>query len=219
MHQKIQRSKSLGYVNPTYSQRVTENGRQGQPPRGEKPSHVLDTGAQIGPIFAAGTIIPLFQPAQGIAFNQRIGDTVFLKKLFLNYNCNANNTVAIQSLRIIVFQWFPNSGLLVPTPAVIMQLVASQTIGFYDWQYSNQWRPIYDANHCFSGATGNLTASSNQCFLGPIPMDRVIRRVEFTAGSINASMAIYALAISDQPAVGLVGPLLGYNFRCEYSDE
>ncbi len=54
------------------------------------------------------TLIDLFDPAQGDTSETRDGDSVFLKKLALNYSIQVNDDVIPQVIRVILVQWYPD---------------------------------------------------------------------------------------------------------------
>jgi len=207
----------LSVVDCGFTCTVLSNGRQPQKTRGEKSDKAYDASGAGQNVVITGTFSPCFGPTQGVAFNQRIGDTIFFNKMWLNYTINAANTDVLSSARIILFQWHPNSGLVAPTVATILMLVSLNVLSMYDWQYSNQFTILYDRMHSFAGTATNPTASSNQCVSVQIPLGKARKRAEFVAGSANGSEQIYILFISDSAVIPY--PVLNWVSRITFTDE
>jgi len=131
--------------------------------------------------------------------SQRTGDTVFLKQILFNYNVQVDFNDVFDSVRVIMFQWYPNSGLVAPIVADILQ--TASVSAFYNWQLSSQYSILYDKVHFMAGVATSPTSSSNQGFYGEISMKNVMRRVEFTAGSAFGSGELFLLVISDSSLV------------------
>lgn len=139
----------------------------------------------------------LFAPAQGVALTQRIGDVTYLKKMYINYTCNAANADIYSSLRVILFQWTPNNGLIAPVYTDLLQTSSDGVYAMYDWNYSDQYRILYDKLHSFSGTATAPTASTNQCVSEEISLASAFKKVNFTIGATTCSNSIYVLAVSD----------------------
>ncbi len=200
---------------------VHKRGGAGQHPRkarrGQVPVKFFDCNLTTVSPLTTGTITGLLGPAQGAAVNQRIGDIIYLQKMWINYTCDAANADVYSSLRVIVFQWHPNNGLIVPTASDILQLVSTSVYAMYDWNFADQYTILYDKLHSFAGLSTAPTASSNQCFGGQIDLSRASKQCNFSIGSTFSSNSIYLLAISDSAIIPT--PNLTFVSRITFEEE
>jgi len=169
---------------------------------------------------------------QGSTDAERDGDRLFWQGwLDFNYTVSINqaNVSGLSNLRVIVFQWHPNS---VPTAATILLAGPSGGVDIYS-QYGHDNRQlfciIHDRLHALtgSGVTANLsyTNSSSMAFLEKIPLGAVRdymhfdKTVQFVTGSTTGTNRIYILFVSDQAGgVGAVGPALNLSTKLVYRD-
>jgi len=143
------------------------------------------------------TVQGLYAPAQGAQVTQRVGDVAFLHKMYLTYTCNAANTDVFSALRVILFQWRPNNGLIAPVATDILQITADGIYAMYDWNFSDQYRILYDKLHTFAGTATNPATSCNQCVSQSISLASAFKKVNFSIGAVTCSNSIYFLAVSD----------------------
>jgi len=188
---------------------VFSNGQQTVRKRGLAPLHYFDSTPTTATVTTTPAVVSLFAPAQGTAATQRTTDTVYLDKMYLNYLVSMTNADFYSSIRMIIFQWIPNNTLIVPTAFEILQTVVNNVYSFYDWQYSNQYRILYDKIHFLTGSATQPTTGSSQGYLGEIDLSKALKKVEFATGATTASNTIYALYMSDSalapsPAISFV---------------
>jgi len=176
---------------------ITSNGKQPVRRKGENPLHFFDSNTLALSPTTSGQVVNLFGPAQGSTTSSRVGDTLFYDKMWLNYSVSQLNSDLISATRVIIFQWHPNSALLAPNVADIMQLAADNVYSFYDWQYSNQSIILYDRVHVQAGSATEAASSGNQGYFGEIDLSKARKRVEFDNGTVNGSNLIYLLITSD----------------------
>jgi len=200
---------------------VVANGRQPEVNRGDGTKKVVDQPAVFSAgVSTSGTIVDLTQILQGNNVNTRTGDCVYIEKLFINYSVNSLSSDLFTNLRVIVFQWKPNTAISAnPLPASTLQNVATYGIyNFYDWQFSNQFKILYDRVHSLVGNATSGASSGNQNWFGEIPLKgRAVKRIEFAFGSVNGSCKIYACFISDSAIAPF--PQINFNSRLIYSEE
>jgi hypothetical protein len=196
--------------------KINSNGQQTAVRRGTPQVKFVDNPqsvavSNIGTILAPG----ITNVTQGVGVSQRTGDTLFYKELFLNYNAVAINADIFSSLRVIVFQWKPNTSLVIPTVTDILQ--TANIFSMYDWQFSSQYIIIYDKIHNFAGVAAAPSSSGNQSYFGKIDLSRAGKRVEFSPGAVSASNELFILVISDSVAVPF--PQFTCISRITYSEE
>ncbi len=180
---------------------IVNGGRAPQAKRGHSQLKINDT-QNIASVSSSGTILPgLSGPAQGVALNQRTGDVIYLNKFYITYTVDAANSDVFSSLRVILFQWHPNSALASPTVADILQSSTFNVCAMYDWNFSNQYTILYDRLHSFAGLSTAPTASTNQCWSGEISLAPAVKRSVFQLATTFGSEQLYCLVISDSGVV------------------
>lgn len=145
-----------------------------------------------------GTLIDVFDPAQGVADTDRVGDKVTLRGMRMSFKMAAADTS--NYVRIVLFQWYPNSNLSVPTIGTVLFDVSTGDRAMtspYVHDYQNQFHVIYDK--VFTLAINSDTIIRTRTFK---PNFKYVKKtVEFTAGTVNASNKLYVFAISDSGAI------------------
>jgi len=201
---------NCGMIN---SVKVLSNGRQDKGKKGAPQVKFNDIAYSVSPT-ASGTVLGGIPITQGVTVNQRTGDTIFWKHLYINYTMAAANSDVISTARVIIFQWHPNSALVAPIVGDILQVASVYSM--YDWQFSNQYHILYDMVHILSGLTTAPTSSSNQGYFGAIDLSTAILRSEFSTAAGNGSEQFYVLVISDST----VAPSPSFNaiFRVTYTE-
>jgi hypothetical protein len=164
----------------------------------------------------SGTILPgMCNITQGSTVSQRIGDTVFWKNAYINYTVDAINADVFSTFRIIIFQWHPNSSLIMPVVTDILQTASMYSM--YDWQYSNQYTILYDKVHCLTGIVGAPCDAGNQAFFGEINLKKAVKRADFASGTPLGSEEFYIMIITD--SVLAPGPNFNAVTRVVYSED
>lgn len=162
--------------------------------RKESETKYNDALFQASPDYT-GTLADMFAPTQGTAdANQRVGDKVKLRSSRISIKMTCGDTVNF--VRIILFQWYPNTNLSVPTVGTILFDISTADraiVSPYVFDYQNQYHIIYDKVFTLA-TTGNnyirtVTFKPN--------LKYVKKGIEFTAASVNGSNKLYMIAISD----------------------
>lgn len=212
----IQRTFANSMVNQEDNVTLIRNG--GKPPtRGRRAVKFFDTNLTTVTPSTSGVVIPVFQPPQGVLVTDRIGDVCYLRSMCINYTCNAANADVFSSLRVVVFQWKPNANLLAPTAASIFQFASDNVNSMYDWNFADQYIILYDKLHSFAGTAAIPTASTNQNWVGEIPLRRAIKKVNFAASAVGGSNQIYLLIVSDSSVIPF--PNFTFKTRVMFEDE
>jgi hypothetical protein len=197
--------------------RIGANGYLNRPKAGAPKLKLFDSTASTQNASTTATLVPLSGPAQGTAVNQRTGDTVRLcDRLVLNYTTSSQNADVFNTVRVIVFQWIPNTALTVPTAASILQN-ANNILSPYDFQNSNQYRILYDAVHLMSGTAAGPTSAGNQGFYGELSLSRALKLLEFATGAVTGSNQLYLMFLSDSALLPF--PLMNYWVRVFFYDQ
>jgi len=196
--------------------KVNSNGQQIAVRRGQPQVKFVDVNGSFNMINTGSIDVPgITNITQGVGVSQRTGDTIFYKELFINYNITMANADNFNVSRVIIFQWHPNTTLVIPVPADILQSVTVYSM--YDWQLSNQYKILYDKVHFMTGAANAPTTGSSQGYFGSIDLSRVVRRAEFSPGVVGGSEQLFILLISDSAVIPF--PLFNVITRLTYSEE
>jgi len=198
------------------SMRIYGNGHQPRQRTTIPAFKFVDTFNSNINIMATGTILPgIVQISQGAGVSQRTGNRIYIEKAYFNYNITQiNSDITVQS-RVIVFQWVPNSSIVMPVVLDILE-TANDCQSMYNWEFSNQYKIIYDQIFFQSGTATNPTLSSNVGYYGEIDITRAIKTLEFTGASALGSQQFYILLISDSLVAPF--PLYDSTFRLVYRD-
>lgn len=198
-------------VNAVY---VNANGQQPTKRRGAGVTKFWDTSIGGASPASSGTIAALSPITQGVGVSQRTGDAVYLDKMYLNYQIATANADIYTTIRIIIFQWHPNSALAAPLTGDILQ--TSTHLSFYDWQFSEMYTIIHDVMYFASGTGAGPTASSNMGFAGEVSLAPAQKKLEFTSGAATGSNQLYVLYISDSAIAPF--PVLDLTARVTYDE-
>jgi len=196
--------------------RIYGNGRQPRQLTTQPAFKYVDTfGSNIN-IMSTGTVLPgLVQVAQGTGVSARVGNRVYAEKLFLNFNIVQANTDITSQVRIMIWQWHPNSSFFTPTVLDFLETV-NDVQSMYNWEFSDQADPIFDQIYFLAGTATNPTTSSHAGFYGEIPLNRARKTLEFTGASALGANQFYLLVISDSLVAPF--PVLDYTTRFVYRD-
>jgi hypothetical protein len=175
---------------------VVSNGRKTKGARGDPPVKIYDL-VTSGVVTLSGAITTSrFQPSQGITLNQRVGDVAYMKKAWMNYEVTVGTAIDGGIVRVIVLQWHPNTSITGP-PTVNDILQTSTVFSLYDWNFSDQFRILYDRVHFLTGTGSSNTTGSNQGYFGPLRLNQAVSCAEFGLGIITGSQQIFVLFITD----------------------
>jgi len=205
----------LKYQNMVNSIIVKKNGKQKQAKRGNPMSKFVDIGQSFSPSNIGSILSGLCPITQGTSASQRTGDTVYWQNLLINYSVSTQNADIFNLARIIIFQWHPNSALVVPIVTDILQ--TTNIYSMYDWQFANQSTIIYDRVHMLSGVAASPCDSGLQGFYGSVHLADSVRKAEFSAGSALGSEQFYILLISDSVIIPF--PFFNIQTRVIFSDD
>lgn len=209
-------SKTLDLYNVVNSAVITSDGHQPVMTRGEPPIKFVDVTTAGASPSATGSILAGFcNITQGPGVSQRTGDTIFYRNCYINYILYTTNSDVTTSTRVIIFQWHPNSNLVVPIVSDILQTASIYSM--YDWQYSNQYTILYDRIHFASGTATAPCDSSAQGYFGGINIGKAVQRAEFAPASALGSEQLYCLVISDSAIAPF--PVFSITSRVVYTDE
>jgi len=152
-------------------------------------------------------------PAVGTGDNERIGDTITVKSLYINYSFIADDTTNL--VRLIVFQWFQDSSNNPPVAASILEASASIHVQApYSMNNSQNYRILYDRTHTLS-TDGSSRVVLAKKYITKIPC----RKIVFTNSSGNSANIkkgqIYVLEVSDS---SVSGPDLSCVVKLNYTD-
>jgi hypothetical protein len=198
-------------------QTIRSNGWQVPRLKGDLQTKYIDSQIPGTSVTSTGTIVDLTNIAQGVVVSDRVGDTINLRKFTVNYNVSTQNADIFNSVRILFFQWKPNTSLVAPTVADILENVgAFATLSPYAWHFSSQYRVIYDRVHWMSGLATVPTIAGLQGHYGEIPKSYA-KTLEFAPASVNGSNKVYVLSISDSAVLPF--PILNLVCRTEFAED
>lgn len=186
----------------------------------------FDGGITLNTITNTPGLQDLFLPAQGVQDVQRVGDTVelcgnmeFIVDVYFN-SLSANLT---QLLRLIIFQWHPNS---VPnTPAntasgdILILTTISQPatprvdpVSQYNMDTRQEYHILWDKMFVVNTAT---SGPQRFCYKKLISTKKCQKHVQFSNTGTVGTNKIYALQISSET---VAGPSLRMSSRIYYRD-
>jgi hypothetical protein len=205
----------LKYQNMINSIVIKNNGKQVPTKRGGPMSKFVDLAQLVSPSNIGSILSGICPIPPGTSASQRTGDTVYWQKLYINYTVATQNVDIFNLVRLIIFQWHPNSALVVPIVTDILQL--ANIYSMYDWQFANQSTILYDRVHCMSGIAGAPCDSGFQGSFGSVSIGQAVKKAEFAPGLTLGSEQLYILVISDSLLVPF--PFLNIQTRVIYTDD
>jgi len=182
----------------------------------------VNTTTTFGNLLTMTTGIP-----QGAGQAARTGDTIWLTRLIfhLALQYNFSSTVLaqdfVQTIRMTVLQWIPNSALVAVTPASIFQNVTSTSVfSLFDFELKDNYRVLKDEFITVSGFYDSTTAfalpnsHSLRIMSYDIPLNNC--RVDYSPGATTAANHLYIAFTCDavtgpSPLIELVGRTYYYN--------
>lgn len=151
--------------------------------------------------------------SQGTTDVTRIGDKVRLKALFLDYQIVCSD--ATNLVRVVVFQWHPQTNLVAATLTEIFQYFAigdnREVLSPYVHDYGDQFRVLYDRLY-----TLDLASAYTKSFKGVISLKRAKKQMAYAAGGSQGSNQLYIAVLSDSSAAS--HPTFTYVSRVIYED-
>lgn len=174
---------------------------------------------------ATATLKALIVPDQGVADNQRVGDSIKLKMLtiritfFNNYGMTANPA---NLGRLIIFQYKQSN--TVSAPLLSNMFITGSGSGEVN-VYSSQNRDnahiytiLYDRPFFTAGSGGSSATESYQRHMViKVPLKFAKKQINFLAGGVNATDQIYLCVLGEQGTVGS-NPFCTYDWMIRYTD-
>jgi len=141
--------------------------------------------------------------AQGDTDSTRDGDSLTLKSMYLSgvLEKNAADLRATQYIRIVLFQWHPNSLNIVPTAAqLFLTDPPSGTINYNSYYIKDnrdQFTILFDRTYLLTGliAGGNSTTTSAVKFKANISLKRCKKHLQYNAGATTGTQQIYGMTL------------------------
>ncbi len=168
-------------------------------------------GAQPTVIAGTPVITSLCDIVAGDEDIDRNGDRINYTKLHLKYQIDANVAATLQQhyVRVIVFQWLPNTSLTSPTmtnlltPDGFTTTITYQSAQGHDTR--DMWRILYDTTHCLVGGGSIATSKSSVWYDGDINLGPAIKHLQFSGGSTNGTNKLFigflSSAATQQPTI------------------
>lgn len=179
-------------------------------------------GAQPNATLATPVLTSLTDIAQGTTDLNRIGDSLKLKKLFLNFILSADTTNAasfIPMIRCIVFQWLPNDVALVP---VIGQILLPEAfagtvnhLSHYNVDYHDQYRILYDEAWPLIGVTGIPTSASCITKYIEVNLGPALKRIQFSGATTGGTNKLYVAWMTN---VATAAPDIYWSSKVTFTD-
>lgn len=161
----------------------------------------------------AGTLTNLTVVPQGTTDSTRIGDKLVIRGLNIKYEVIAADST--QMVRVMLFQWHPNTQLLSP---IMSDILVSTTLSTTNaplannvWDYQNQYTVLYDRVHRLDSLE-----KASDIVRKNINLRYAKKTIVFYAATTAASEHIYMLVVSDSSAAP--HPTIQYQTRLTYDD-
>lgn len=173
-------------------------------------------------VTSSGTVTQLGVPAQGTGVSQRVGDTIEVKRIELQYVLAGGDVY--NNIRVIVFKWNVDSNLSAPTLASVLYTTnVTPVIAPYVWDNikSKEVQIVYDRTHSLSYGCQLATVSSNGIETQHQKVNLFgkrlhARKVEVDQGGTTGYGIYYILFVSDSAITP--NPTFGFNARIVYED-
>lgn len=174
-----------------------------------------DNGLNGSAILAGGTIQGGFStPIQGVADGQRIGDQIKVSKFI--FKCDIIYGDPTNQLRVILFRWYDDNAVTLPTLAAVLQNGAGFPINSginHDSLKAGKLHIMHDRTYNLTN-TGNTMAINRTITITGRKLGR--KKIEFNNGVITGTNHVYALFISD--SIGVPNPTINWYSRLMYYD-
>jgi len=161
-----------------------------------------------------GLLTDMTLVGQGTGDQVRIGDKIKPVSIEIKGQILANSIIDRNLMRIIVFQWHPNSTSPVPVSSDILLYTGSAAncvISPYQWDTRANFTILHDKTYVLQG-----NASSNN-YLHPFHFKVYPKKaISYIAGSTAGLNKIYCLVLSDSSAINF--PSIAYIYQMRYKD-
>lgn len=148
-----------------------------------------------------GTFAVLTNPAQGNTDQTRVGDKLTMRGMRISWTAVPGDDYNV--MRMIVFQWYPNTALTVPATNLIIENPTYPTISAIRHDYNgNTFKVLKDFKFTMvlPAASPVGTTSSVRTGTFKVPFKWVKKSVEYTSGTTNAAHNIYVFVVTDSAA-------------------
>lgn len=177
----------------------------------------LDTLSLANSIGAGATLFPLSLVPQGDSQSTRVGDFIQPLRLLFNYSLYCVNSDIVTTVRLIFFTWTPDTALVIPTVANILQAPSSANVlSHFNFQTQDNFHILWDRQFQASGIPAAPTVNSNFGATGMSVPLRGKREIEFTPANTTGTNQMYLLALSDSSLTPF--PILNFAARLYYED-
>jgi len=162
------------------------------------PPRYIDTTI-TGSIVGTGSLNQITDVAQGVAQGQRTGDRIVVDRFIWNYTLYQENADVVNTVRLMVVQFVPNTTLL--SGAVTDFLQSASPTSLYNHELRENYFILYDRVYRMAGTSTNPTSTS------AIGRQNVIirprrRTLDFTLGSTAGGVnQCFVLLIGDSTVV------------------
>lgn len=186
-------------------------------------------------VTTAGIIKPLSDIATGAGYNLRAGDQLTVTSLSFKYDIQVGAVGLIaaadqyNSVRVIVFKWYNDSGLGAPATANIITAATDPVNAMYDFDGRHLYKVIYDRTHTvFNTPNWNGTAAAPYWSSGiqaHYDCPKVItvsgkklgkKTISYDIGTTDGVGKYYALFISDSAFTP--NPTIDFNSEMIFTD-
>jgi len=175
-----------------------------------------DVNVTASSMTTAGTVTPITVIGQGVTVTQRVGDTAFLERLYINFDINAANSDVFTTARVMIFQWLVNTDLHVPVIADILQ-GGLLTLSMMNYQHSNQFHVLFDRLFTLTGLATAPTVGSLIAYSGEVSLAPAKKALEFTPAATTGSNQLFIMYLSDSALAPF--PALNYTIRVMFDEE
>jgi len=166
-------------------------------------------GVTTAPTYFSVSLVP-----QGVSQSQRIGDFIIAERFEVRGNFVQTNSDIISSTRLLLFNWLPNTAVLLPGSTSILENPGSVTINsFYNYEGRQEYIVRHDVTYRLSGLATAPTQSSNLSASFTISN---IGKIVYNLAATNGTHQLYFLVLSDSAI--LPYPAVYLNCRLWYYD-
>lgn len=167
-------------------------------------------------VTASGTIVavPLTAIPLGTTDYERIGDKTTIRSIKIRLQFTIATGDAYNMLRLIIFQWYPNSSQVTPVVSNILASIMGSSdsyLSFYVHDLQNQYHVLYDKTMYVDNVR-----NQQYTLIKKLKLKYAKKTLNFLAGTTEASNHVYVLLLSDSTAA--THPEVSYFTRVWYDD-
>jgi len=182
--------------------------------RGLRSHKFVDTSFGPTSVTSAGANLSLINVTQGNTVSTRDGDVGRIERLYVNFSVDSANIDIFTRMRVIIFQWFPNTTIGSPTTTTLLE--TATLLSMYNFQYSHQYHIVKDFFFALSGLAGAPTASTAGVFGNEIDISSCKKFLEWTPTTAFGSNQLFVFYISDSALAPF--PNLTFSSRVVFTD-